>query len=629
MQEVNLFVLEVDLEAVTEALARLGAMQLQEIQPEAWAPSAEWAELATRIQGVAQRLAALMASLGLHGESEVDEVALRPTQDLNPLEAETAMLEGRIGEWQTRAKRNEQRLQQLDIACEQIEALLPLDVPVETLRALHHLHLTIGTLPSSNIERIGEALFQIPYVLVPVRRERNRTLIFAAAAHEHAAVLDRALNSAFFEAIALPLEATGEPAEALVTLRERLEEVRHEQMALAEEGRELAAEVGPHLTTLWHRARADVQLAEAMRHFARHGQVYLIAGWVPDRRMVELERAVREVAGEQLVLERLSPGTSRRDVPTLLASPSWLRPFESLVAIFGLPVYFELNPTAFAALAFLLMYGTMFGDLGHGLLLALGGLWLARSSRTFGRLILSAGVSGALFGLLYGTAFGLRIFPPLWLQPMHAIQRLLISAIIGGVVLLNLGFFLNLLNALRVGDRKRFLFGKSGLLGLLLYWVLLGGGYLVLRQQLAAGPWLGLVALPALALWFQEPLAQWRRGGGRGAVVEALISGFFELFEAVIGYISNTLSFVRLGAFAVAHEGLAGVVLQYSGGGAGWIVLLLGTLLIVGFEGLIVGIQTLRLEYYEFFGRFFTGTGRAFRPLTLKGGWDESMGVRL
>ena len=95
---------------------------------------------------------------------------------------------------------------------------------------------------------------------------------------------------------------------------------------------------------------------------------------------------------------------------------------------------------------------------------------------------------------------------------------------------------------------------------------------------------------------------------------------FFELFEAVISYVGNTLSFIRLGAFAVAHEGLSQVVLllaAMSGGIGGWIIFALGTLLLVGFEGLIVGIQTLRLEYYEFFGKFFRGQGRPFTPLRL------------
>ena len=96
----------------------------------------------------------------------------------------------------------------------------------------------------------------------------------------------------------------------------------------------------------------------------------------------------------------------------------------------------------------------------------------------------------------------------------------------------------------------------------------------------------------------------------------------------MISYLSNTLSFIRLGAFAVAHEGLSAMVLDYGLAPGGWGVLVIGTLLIVGFEGLIVGIQALRLQYYEFFGRFFQGRGRPFRPLAFAGGSDARTALR-
>ncbi|HEM47308.1 MAG TPA: ATPase, partial [Alphaproteobacteria bacterium] len=209
----------------------------------------------------------------------------------------------------------------------------------------------------------------------------------------------------------------------------------------------------------------------------------------------------------------------------------------------------------------------------------------------------------------------------LWLQPLHAIFELLIAAVIAGVAILNLGMALNLVSAWRVRDMARFWLDKSGVLGLALYWTLLGGGLAVFSGALPTGAWLALLAPLAALMWFREPLTE-RLRGGRPKIGDHLVTGFFELFEAVIAYLSNSLSFVRLGAFAVAHEGLSRMVLQYGGGGSGWAVLLIGTLVIVGFEGLIVGIQALRLSYYEFFGRFFQGRGAPFRPLAFAGGTD-------
>lgn len=629
MQEVNLFVLADDIEPVTETLARLGALHLQEVQPEAWAPSAEWAEVALKGRALAQRLERLLGLLGLPTADAPPAARLRPDADVKQYEAEVTVLEARIADLQAEQANNERRIRQLEAACPQVEALLPLAVPVELLRELRHMHLTIGTVPTINLARLGEALFQIAYVLVPIHTEKDRTLLFAAASHQDAAVLDRALSSAFFEPITLPLEVAGQPDEALQALRARLDEARGRRDELEEARRRLAEELGPRLSTLWRQLEGDTVLAEAMRRFARHGRVYLIAGWVPETRLDEVGRAVRAAAQGQLVIESLPPSLTRKDVPTLLRTPRWLRPFEGLVSIFGLPAYRELDPTLFAAIAFLLMYGMMFGDLGHGLLLALLGLWLARRGFGYGVVVAAAGASGALFGLLYGTAFGLSLMEPLWLAPTHQIQTLLLSAIVGGVVLLNLGFLLNLVGTARVRDWPRFFLDKNGLLGIALYWTLLGGGLLVVLGRLAPGLWLALLAPLGLALWLHHPVRLRLSGNRTEPFGEALVTGFFELFEALIGFASNSLSFVRLGAFAVAHEGLSQVVLRYGGGSTGWLVLLLGTLLIVVFEGLIVGIQTLRLEFYEFFGRFFEGTGRPFAPLSLEGGRDETVGVRM
>jgi len=233
-----------------------------------------------------------------------------------------------------------------------------------------------------------------------------------------------------------------------------------------------------------------------------------------------------------------------------------------------------------------------------------------------------------LFGLLYGAAFGHQIMRAAWLQPLEGIWTVLITAVAGGVVLLNIGFAMNLVNAWRSNDWPRLFLEKNGVVGISLYWTLLGGGvgvgFGILPNRV-----LLLIPLLCALLWIHEPLANWIWHRPSAPMSEALVTGFFELFETVTGYASNSLSFIRLGAFAVAHEGLSGLVVSYSRGRWGWLVLFLGTVLVVGFEGVIVGIQALRLEYYEFFGRFFQGRGRPFVPLSLQtGGRHASLGVR-
>jgi len=630
MLEASLFVLEPDVEAVTAALARAEILQLEDLQPEDWTPSGEWVELGNRYTGLVQRLGETLSALGIArpARSSLSEADLRPSQDWRVIESGLADIESSVASWQNRLHATEQRLEHLKLGESQVQLLLPLEVRVEDLRRLRSQSLTIGFMPTDNVSRVAEALFQIPFVLIPLQQRGGNTLVLAAASSENAAVLERALKSALLEPIDVPAEAMGQPREALALLRREIELGQKQICALDRERERLAARFESALTNLWNRARADGKVADAIRRFPKHGEVFLITGWVPEDVVDQMKSAVEHAAGHAVAMEVLKPDRHRKQIPSLVRTPHWLRPFKELVTTFGLSSYNELDPTLVVTVSFLIMYGMMFGDLGHGLLLLLVGLWLWRRHAGAGIMVCAAGTSGIIFGFLYGTAFGHPVMRAAWLRPLEGIWTILLTAVAGGVLLLNIGFGLNLVNAWRARDWPRLWLDKNGITGIALYWVLLGGG---LGVGFGLFPKYVLLAAPALgvALWMREPLAKWIWGRHCGPIGEAMVTGFFELFEAVTGYASNNLSFIRLGAFAVAHEGLSALVLKYSGGSWGWLVAVLGTLLVVGFEGVIVGIQALRLEYYEFFGRFFEGGGQPFIPLSLgTGGRNASVGVR-
>jgi V/A-type H+-transporting ATPase subunit I len=323
------------------------------------------------------------------------------------------------------------------------------------------------------------------------------------------------------------------------------------------------------------------------------------------------------------------------NVPVYLQHAKALLPFQSLVTTYARPRYGELDPTWLIVLTFPLLYGAMFGDLGQGLVLALLGWLIAsrkvkalRSMAGLGGLIMACGLVAAVFGVLYGSVFGFEEgVTPLWMRPTDNIITILVIAIGAGLVILSIGFLLGIYNAFRMKEWGKMLFDHNGIAGLVLYWSILGlVGSATNLLPIPSIVFIVLLMLSGIAIMFAEifkHLVEGHRPLIEGGIGTYLIQAFFELFEALITYLSNSLSYVRVGAFAVAHGGLSSAILilatlvSADKGVGYWIVVLIGNIFIIGFEGLIVGIQTMRLSYYEFFSKFFTGGGARFEPLKL------------
>jgi len=350
------------------------------------------------------------------------------------------------------------------------------------------------------------------------------------------------------------------------------------------------------------------------------GPVAGLVGWAPVRGLSELTETLAGQGGAVVPLARprgVQP-------PTLLKSAGQQGGSRILVDTYGTVPYADLDPSRLAGLAYVLMFGMMFGDVGQGALLLLAGL-LLRSGRIrrlekltrVWHFVAGAGLASMVFGLLYGEAFGpTGLLPVLWLDPLSDPTSLLLAALAFGAALLAGAYVLGTINRVREGGWAYALYARSGVAGSLLLvsvgllvWGLTGGIAPLVQAAVVLG-------LAALILIFIGLLAE-AGGGGTG-----LIQAFVELVDTVIRLGSNLVSFARLAAFGLMHAALMMVVWQGTAAlwAADWralaavLVFILGNALAFALEALVAAIQALRLEYYELFSRIFQVEGRPFHP---------------
>jgi len=426
---------------------------------------------------------------------------------------------------------------------------------------------------------------------------------------------------------------------------------RSEAAALEKERATWTATALEHARQIEAAVRRERALLEAEQLSPESDAVFVLTGWMPDRERNHALARLAEVTGERMVIEfEAARGREDGGVPVLLNSPSALRPFQALVEAFGLPRYRELAPTLFVALTYPLLFGIMFGDVGHGAVLAAAGWailrWGREGWRDLGWLPAAAGATSILFGLAYGSWFGLETMKQyaLWQDPLEGDPAVIMAAAVGvGVAQLSLGVVLNILNRLAHRDLAGALLGKCGAAGLAVYWSALA---LILLPRSAVDRGFGWipvgVAVAGVAGWVVAGLRVRGSATEAAAATPSLVAHLTEVavdaLEGVLVYFANTVSFVRLGAYALSHAALLtatfSVAAEIRASGVHGAALLSaaviagGNLVTLVLEGLVASIQALRLEYYEFFGKFFTGDGEPFRAFRLAAPAAVAHGLR-
>ncbi len=493
-----------------------------------------------------------------------------------------------------------------------------LDIDLELLqRGKTFLDVRLGTVPVDNLKRLEEALSLTGFLLTPFLTLGAMAQVIAAGHTGKEAEIDAVLQAAGWRTLEIPTEFRDRPEKVREQLLLRREQVVEENATQCRTLENTRQEFKDRLISAGHILMLAAPLAELGESLRGRGTLTMISGWVPTREMTHLQESLSARLQQRFVLSSRDPlPEEHAQVPSALHHPRILDSFNALVRNYGVPRYNEFDPTVLFALSFVAMFGMMFGDVGHGAVIAIGGVLLRRRIKTFSVFVVAIGLSSMLFGALYGSVFGFEeLLHPLWMAPLSDPIRMLTLALYWGIGFILVATALTIRNRLVEGHVLEALFDGKGLAGMLFYLAVLYGAY----QRVSQGRF-GLLETLLIVVPLGAILGyKWHEN--RIPLGEKILVVLIEGFETVMAYVANTLSFLRVAAFSLNHVALAIAVFTLAnmmGQTGHWITVVLGNIFILVMEGAIVAIQVLRLEYYEGFSRFFSGDGREYRPLVLR-----------
>lgn len=348
---------------------------------------------------------------------------------------------------------------------------------------------------------------------------------------------------------------------------------------------------------------------------------YILVGWMSEKDAFNLQKETEKDDKVILIDEEENQSITSKP-PIKLKNFQLFQPFEFFVKMYGFPSYNEIDPTPFVAITYSILYGMMFGDLGQGFALVLLGLYLDKKKGIkLGAIMSVIGLSSMFFGIMYGSVFGFEsIIPSVWLRPAKSVNSILITTVIFGVGLIFISMLFNIINSIKSKDIGKLLFSPNGIAGIIFYASVIFTAAVFFIKGFFIGLWFILIftILPLILITLKEPLSmliKTKESVIKGSKAQFILETLMELLDILLSYFTNTVSFVRVGGFAISHAGLMGAVMLLSGvesGNPNFIIIILGNILVMVLEGLVVGIQVLRLEFYEMFSRFYTGEGKEF-----------------
>ena len=559
------------------------------------------------------------------------------------VEEETLLLQRRLG---------------LKQAADELAAFSSVKVALEDVQKLSYLTVRVGSVSPHVFPELLQALGKRALVL-PLEKPG---FFMAFAPKKGRWALDSELSRREFQPVQFPADRKGVPSDMLAALHADLASVEASLAALTARKVELSRQRGAEIAALLADLGLSVAIDSVKQTLASTGSVQKVTGWIPRRRLPGVLEGLESLIQGRLAARVFDPSelpevkSGKVKVPVSTPHGPVVKSFERMVFSYSIPLYGTIDPTPFVAVMFVLLFAIMFGDVGQGFVGVAIGL-LINSGRiasfepyrrkSFGTTFLVAGLASMVSGFLYGSFFAnehvlepatravtqfLLGRPLSHIVSLEGFQKIILffGITIGvGAVINSVGLVINIVNCARRKDWEKTLLSKTGAAGALFFWyVLFIGVRMVLGGKLGSID-LAALAVPLLALFFREPIVHLALGHRpllKDGLFAFIMEGIIEILESAIYYVSNSVSFLRVAAFALAHTVLSSIVFLLSdmvGGAPGGIVfrilvIIIGNAIIIVLEGLIVTIQVVRLQYYEFFSKFFSETGEEFSPFILR-----------
>lgn len=584
----------------------------------------------------AAKIEKLRASLPAGAELDM---AAEPavTEDKDSLMTEADEFASAMGALSGMIEEHKKNLSEITVKAEKLSHFVGLSLNMKDLLSLEYTSIRFGRMPKTCFARFGERDREGKMFAFKCTEAEGFTYCVIFSPKSYSKEMDRILSVLHFERIFVP--------ESDMKVETRYEMLKNDiastEKAIADaenEANRLWTENSDRISAVAAAMESESDIADMQKFAATYDDKFVLAGWVPSHEGKKLIRELSALEGVDVSVD--SPDSAEDAHPPVKLKNSWLtRPFEMFVDMYGMPSYKDVDPTPFVAFTYIILFGIMFGDLGQGLLVSAAGfvMWKCMGM-AIGPILMRCGISSAIFGCVFGSVFGFEhVLDPLYNKlfgweekPIEVMEpettNMIIYAAVGiGLVLVTTAMLINIFVCIKRRDPENLFFGANGIPGLVFYVSLAGGLVcdLFLGMSVMSTAYvLLLIVLPLVLIFLKEPLGmlvcgerEHLRGFEWGNYIA---QSFFELFETCLSYVTNTMSFLRVGAFVLVHAGMMMVVftLAEMTSGVGYVaIVIIGNVIVSALEGLLVAIQVLRLEFYEMFSRFFEGGGRAFTPI--------------